>query len=196
MTQLKANNDVSKFLNEVEWQILQALAAMQHLKKNEQIVAAGQHCDQEVFIEKGIVRAYLIDDEGNDKSTAFFQAGAFMSTSTLRTQNGRSLYNYQALCDTTVWIFNSTALKTTLSSSKKLMAIGKSIKEKELARLNNRDRCLMQVKASDKYLKFIHFYPDLESLIAQRHIASYLGITPVSLSRLKKELIRPKTHIN
>jgi hypothetical protein len=86
-------------------------------------------------------------------------------------------------------VFDSKQLKDLLSENKKLVEIGKAIKERELTRLMNRDDCLMQVKAIDKYLKFINFYPNLERQISQRYIASYLGITPVSLSRLKKSMM-------
>ena len=113
-----------------------------------------------------------------------------MSTHTLRTTNGASICYYQALSHTKLLVFDSRQLKQLLSENKKLIQAGKEIKEKEMVRLANRDECLMQVKAVDKYLKFSKFYPTLESKISQRFIASYLGITPVSLSRLKKNCSR------
>ena len=112
-----------------------------------------------------------------------------MSTHSLRTTKGVSIYSYQALCNTKLLVFDSRQLKELLSETKKLSQIGKVIKEKELTRLMNREDCLMQVKAVDKYQKFITYYPNLERQISQRYIASYLGITPVSLSRLKKSML-------
>lgn len=176
-------------INEYEWVSLTNIGTTIYLKKDEIIFRKGDHCNKEVFLEKGIVRGFITDEEGNEKSTSFFEEGEFMSTQSLRTQKGVSIYNYQALCHTKLLVFDSKQLKDLLSETKKLSEIGKAIKERELTRLMNRDDCLMQVKAIDKYQKFIAFYPNLERQISQRYIATYLGITPVSLSRLKKSLI-------
>ncbi|WP_300666315.1 Crp/Fnr family transcriptional regulator [Fluviicola sp.] len=176
-------------VNEEEWDSIRAIGTTMHLKKDEIIFRKGDRNSQEVFLETGIVRGFITDEEGNEKSTSFFEEGEFMSTQSLRTQKGVSIYHYQALCRTTLLVFDSRQLKDLLSETKKLAEVGKVIKEREQTRLMNRDDCLMQVKAVDKYQKFIAFYPHLERQISQRYIASYLGITPVSLSRLKKSML-------
>lgn len=180
---------ILKSINEDEWTSIKTIGTTIHLKKDEIIFRKGKRSDKEVFLENGIVRGFITDEEGNEKSTSFFEEGEFMSTCSLRTQQGVSIYNYQALCRTKLLVFDSKKLKDLLSETKKLSEIGKAIKERELTRLMNRDDCLMQVKAVDKYRKFSTFYPDLERQISQRYIASYLGITPVSLSRLKKSML-------
>tara|TARA_R110002049_G_scaffold302751_2_gene496167 strand:+ start:439 stop:1005 length:567 start_codon:yes stop_codon:yes gene_type:complete len=178
-------------INEDEWASITNIGTTIHLKKDEIIFRKGDRSNKEVFLKNGIVRGFITDEEGNEKSTSFFEEGEFMSMQSLRTQKGVSIYNYQALCCTELLVFDSKQLKDLLSETKKLSEIGKAIKERELTRLMNRDDCLMQVKAVDKYQKFITFYPNLERQISQRYIASYLGITPVSLSRLKKSMILP-----
>ena len=182
-------------LTETESLSIANIASTVTLKKDELIISKGDRNEKDFFVESGIIRAFLIDEEGNEKSTAFFQEGEFMSTNTLRTKNGISIYNYQALNNAKILVFDSKKLKNFLSASKKLIELGKQIKERESARVNNRDECLIQVNATDKYLKFIQFYPFLEAKVSQRYIASFLGITPVSLSRLKKLMIE-KTVIN
>lgn len=172
-----------------EWSLLRNLIDSHLLKKDKLIIRKNERFEKEIFIEKGVVRGFIIDDDGNEKSTAFFLEGEFMSTSALRTKEGKSLYYYQTMCDTNLLLFDSKKLKAFLSQSKFLSQIGKKIKEKEIDRLSNRDDCLLQVKAKDKYLKFLKFYPNLERYISQKHIASYIGITPVSLSRIKKNLV-------
>ncbi|KQC00837.1 Crp/Fnr family transcriptional regulator [Pedobacter sp. Hv1] len=180
---------IIKDIHEDEWSSITNIGTTVHLKKDQIIFRKGESVNKEVFLIDGIVRGFMIDEDGNEKSTSFFEEGEFMSTQALRTKKGVSLYNYQALCRTKLLVFDSRQLKDLLSEKKKLSQIGKAIKERELTRLMNRDDCLMQVKAVDKYLKFIAFYPNLERQISQRYIASYLGITPVSLSRLKKIMI-------
>lgn len=175
-------------VSQQDFQNIMALTQVQEIKKEEVFLKEGERASQEIFVAKGVVRAFIVDEEGNEKSTAFFQAPAFISMTTLRSKKGLSSCNYQALCNATILAFQSKSLYALLSASQQLNILGKVVKEKEMARLSDRDGCLLQVKAKDKYLKFLACYPNIEGVIAQRHIASYLGITPVSLSRLKKEL--------
>ncbi|GLR18228.1 Crp/Fnr family transcriptional regulator [Portibacter lacus] len=180
-------NPFDKMIPE-EWDIIKTMAELKVLKKEDSLIQQNAFFEKEVFIEKGIIRAYIIDDDGNEKSIAFYEEGKFMSTSTLRTLNGRSLHHYQAMCKTELILFNSNELKSFFSNNNFLSEIGKTIKEGEIKRQNNRDNCLLQVKGRDKYLNFIKHYPNIELHISQKHIASYLGITPISLSRIKSNL--------
>ncbi len=181
---------------EKEWLAIVGLAAVLHLKKGALLVEEGEKNYQEYFIKSGVVRGFITDDKGNEKSTAFFEEGEFVSARSLRTSTqGMSMYGYQALCPAEILVFNSVQLKKALSATPRLTELGKKIKEKEMARLAHRDHCLLQATAADKYLKFFDQYPRLESRVSQRFIASYLGITPISLSRLKKSLLT-KTVIN
>jgi CRP/FNR family transcriptional regulator, anaerobic regulatory protein len=181
--------DLSTITHTKEWNSIRAIATEVKLKKETLFLGKGDRSDKEIFVESGIVRGFIVDESGNEKSTSFFRQGEFVSTNTLRTLHGISMYNYQALCPAVLLVFDSKELRQLLSETNSLTVLGKQIKERELMRLSNRDECLMEVKAANKYLKFIAFYPDLESRISQRHIASYLGITPVSLSRIKKILL-------
>lgn len=179
-----------------QWKMIRSIGKVRKLKKEESLVQQGSIFNKEVFIEEGIMRGYIIDDEGNEKSVAFFQAGEFMSTTTLRTKNSMSMHHYQAMCKTNLLLFEPKELRAFLAKSDTLAKIGKAIKENEIERLNNRDNCLLQVKAKDKYLSFMKYYPNIEMLISQKHIASYLGITPVSLSRVKSSLKKSQSDNN
>ncbi|MCG8326276.1 MAG: Crp/Fnr family transcriptional regulator [Chitinophagales bacterium] len=168
-----------------EWSQLINIATPITLKKEALITQSDERFNKEVFVEKGIIRGFIIDEAGNEKSTSFFIEGGFMSTTSLRNNNGHSLYNYQALCYSELLYFNAAEIRHFFSRNKVLTQIGKDIKEREIQRIRERDSCLLQTNAKDKYQAFISHYPNLESFISQKHIASYLGITPVSLSRIK-----------
>lgn len=174
-------------LNEEEWLQMKDIATSNYLKKGELILSEGTKNDKEYFIEKGIVRGFKTDDKGNEKSVAFFEEGEFMSTSALRIKNGLSVYSYQAMCPTILLTFDSKALKTHLSQNRHLSEFGKRIKEREIERLSKRDDCLLHVHAADRYAELLKYYPKLERYISQKYIASYIGITPVSLSRIKNK---------
>lgn len=155
------------------------------IAKNETVLNKGAKANTEIFLSEGIIRAFLIDKQGNEKNTAFYEGGEFISTSALRSKNGYSIYTYEALTNCVIYIIDSGKFNELLRTHTPLMDAAKLVKEKEIERLNKRDECLMQVSAIEKYQKFIEHYPKIENFIPHYHIASYLGMTPVTLSRLK-----------
>ncbi|WNJ18268.1 Crp/Fnr family transcriptional regulator [Pontibacter sp. G13] len=171
-----------------ERDLLLQISKLKTFAKEQIIVQANERFDQEVFIEKGVVKAFIVDEEGNNKSTGFFEEGSFMSMASLRNHQGKSLHNYQALGTVHLMTFEAPRLRTFFSRNKQLSKIGANIKEQEMKRMAERDKCLLQVTAIDKYAAFQKCYPTIERFISQKHIASYLGITPVSLSRVKAKL--------
>jgi CRP-like cAMP-binding protein len=173
-------------LSEDDWLFLQSIQEETEVKSGVTFLRADHRSQNEIFILKGIVRAYFTDKEGNDRTTAFFSEGNFMSTNTFRTDDGLSVHNYQALTDAIVLKINSSRLKEFFSGTKLLTAIGFSVKEAEKERLKRRDLMLLDISGEKKYRKFLEEFPDLENQVSHKYIASYLGITPVSLSRIRK----------
>lgn len=172
----------------IEWSFICELGTIEIIQPGTLVITKDELNYNEIFIEKGVLRSYLIDDEGNEKNIAFFDSEQFISQNTLRTKNAHSLYYYESITNSKIITFNSKKLKALLSSTKGLSVIGKHIKDLEIDRISKRELCLSQKKARDKYQYFLKHYPNLEKVVSQKHIASYLGITPVSLSRIKKNL--------
>ncbi len=170
------------------WSELDQIGYLIQLPKKGILVNEGEVFNQEVFIAEGVMRAYTLDEQGTERTTAFYQVGDFMSTSTLRSQAGRSISIYQAIVDTVVITMDTDHFRRLLDQHPELMALAKLVKEQEIDRLKRRDDTLLQQTSVDKVLKFRDHYPNLEQHIPHYYIASYLGITPVSLSRVRKKL--------
>jgi CRP-like cAMP-binding protein len=175
-------------LNQDEWEQIEACGETITLGKTDILINANSRFKKEVFVQKGVVRAFIVDNDGNEKTTAFFRKNEFISMNSFRSKNGLSLYTYQALNPTSLILINTDKFSILLNQLEKLKRLVKEVKGKETIRLSNRDECLLQVRAEEKYIKFRQFYPNIESDIAHHYIASYLGITPVSLSRIRKKL--------
>lgn len=175
-------------LTKDEWEQIEACTEKITLGKTDILINVNAKFKKEIFVEKGIVRAFIIDNDGNEKTTAFFRKNEFISMNSFRTKNGLSLYTYQALNPSSLILVDTAQFSSLLNQLDKLKHLVKEVKGKETVRLSNRDECLLQVRAEEKYNKFRQFYPNIESEIAHHYIASYLGITPVSLSRIRKKL--------
>lgn len=175
-------------LTKDEWDQIEACAEKTTLSKADILIHANRRFKKEIFVQKGIVRAFIVDNGGNEKTTAFFRKNEFISMNSFRTKDGLSLYTYQALSPSSLILIDTAKFSILLNQLDKLKQLVKEVKGKETVRLSNRDECLLQVRAEEKYNKFRQFYPNIESDIAHHYIASYLGITPVSLSRIRKKL--------
>ncbi|HTF82034.1 MAG TPA: Crp/Fnr family transcriptional regulator [Cytophagales bacterium] len=174
-------------ISKEDWEHIASCIEVRSLKKGEELVRKGAKFSKEVFVSEGVLRSFLIDEEGNDKSTSFFLEGEFMSTHVFRTKNGHSLQSYQALKVARVLLLDRIRFNE-IMSAQHLNTLGRMLKEKEKDRWLAREECLLQMKAKDKYAKFMACYPhSLENEISHRYIASYLGITPISLSRIRRK---------
>ena len=174
------------------WQDLKNISAVRRYSRRHFLVREGETFGQEVFILEGILRAFTLDEEGFERTTAFYQPHQFMGISTLRNQAGLSAATYQSLTDSILVYVNSDGLRSLLDTRPALVELAAFVKQQEIERLKKRDSCLMQPSGLEKYKKFRVQYPKLEDEIPHYTIASYLGITPVSLSRARKKMgIRP-----
>jgi CRP-like cAMP-binding protein len=188
MNGLKQYIETMFSLSADEWEQIAACTEKITLDKSNILIHKDAGFKKEIFVQEGIMRAYFMDADGNEKTTGFFRKNEFVTMFATRTKNGRSLYTYQALNPSTLILINRERFSALLSQIHKLKQLVKEVKEKETYRLSNRDECLLQVRAKEKYSKFREFYPGIESEIPHYYIASYLGLTPVSLSRIRKKL--------
>lgn len=189
MNNLKAHILQLLSFSEPEWQEIAECCTARELQKGEVFIDKGAKCNHEVYISAGVVRAFLIDEDGNEKTTAFFKANEFLSTSAHRTnRSGCSLYTYQAVSNAQLVFLNSEMFSKLYLKHDKLKKLVADVKEREVLRINNRDEILLQVRAEEKYKKFREYMPNLEFEIAHHYIASFMGITPVSLSRIRKKM--------
>lgn len=155
-------------------------------KKNSFLVKSGEFTQSEVFISSGIMRSFYQVNE-TEKNSAFFSDGSFLTPWHIRTEESRSVGHHQFLSDSTVFLFDQKVFADLRMKYKSLQDVGEQIVALELMRLRNREIQLLGLNAKDRYYAFAQDFPHLINQLAQFHIASYLNISPVSLSRLRAE---------
>lgn len=156
------------------------------LPKGSYFLREGQIPTKFAFISQGLVRYLYVDQKGTEYTKNFITAGVFMSSySAMITQTPSQMY-IQALEDSQLYEINFKdwlELKKGHPCWNKLLVY---ILEKVFALKEKRERDLLLLDAQTRYELFKKEYPNLEPRIKQHMIASYLGISPISLSRLKK----------
>lgn len=158
------------------------------LAKNDFLITAGKVCDDYLFLQTGFMRAFAHDTEGREVTTGFYSAGQVVfEVSSFFTRN-RSKENIQAVTDCTGWCINFEQLNALFHSMPEFREFGRSVLVRGYAALKSRMLAMITETAEQRYLQLLQTKPEILQQASLKHIASYLGITDTSLSRIRKEM--------
>jgi CRP-like cAMP-binding protein len=166
------------------------LAAMQlrALSAGDPLMRVGDRGDRECLLLSGILRSSVGDGEGREVTLAFHQGRAALTPAIARMDaQGRSRIDCQALTPAWVAEFPAALLVQCMLRSPAVQRWGDAVLHAELLRKADREWSLAALPAAQRLASFDAQHPELGPQVAQRHVASYLGITPVSLSRLRAQ---------
>jgi CRP-like cAMP-binding protein len=152
-------------------------------------IEKGTHDYNEYFLLDGICRSYLLNPEGEEITIAFFKPGSVLSPYVTRTVEGISNLNFQALTDIHVGIMDASIFLDLMVEHLDIRDFGNMVLKLELQNKVEKEIGHASLTAKERLLKFREEYTLLENLVPHTTIATYLGITNISLSRLRKELI-------
>lgn len=161
---------------------------IKQFKKGDFLLKEGEICEYNFFVESGLLRQYSIDKNGKEFILQFAPENWFMSDRESTYFKNTSSYFIQALEDTSVFLIDEQLIFKLSTSNTDFLAFNYKLLHNHILHLQKRITLLQSASAEEKYLNFIASYPDLTLRISQVLIASYLGITPESLSRVRKEL--------
>ncbi|GAE84414.1 Crp/Fnr family transcriptional regulator [Bacteroides reticulotermitis] len=154
------------------------------LQKKDFLLQQGKVCTFIGFVESGVLRSF-IEKEGEDYISDFYFQGSFTTSYRSFLQKEASVGSIQALEDSTVFCLSKSNYDLLLQESGEWYKLGKHIADTLFIRKCRKETSLLMDSALDRYKLLLQTYPHIEQSISQYHIASYLGIKPESLSRLK-----------
>ncbi len=163
-----------------------------HFNKKEFVVREGTKNSNLYFIKTGIWRAYYHKD-GVDSTIWFASEGEVAFSVWGYVDNSYSLINIEAMCDSVAYCISRTALDQLFASSLGLANLGLRLMERQLLLQENWLIHSGSPRAKERYLTLIKETPELLQYVPLKHIASYLWITPQSLSRIRAEIARTGT---
>ena len=137
------------------------------------------------ILMSGIIRGYYLDVDGNDVTHMFIFEGTTYGSDFLTTDKPH-VCNFEALEECVAVELNRAVLLEQIKSDQGLMMGYIHMLEKALKRKILRETSLVTKTATERYLDLKKEYPDIDKRVSQTHIASYLGISPVSLSRIRR----------
>lgn len=172
---------------------MQLLAKMEKysFRKGDCLVREGERNSNFYIISKGIWRGHYLND-GTDISVWFASEGEAIFSTWGYVENTASLITIEAMCDSEVYGISKTDLETFYSASIELANFGRHIFEQQFLGIENWLINGGGPRAKERYLTLLEENPELLQYVPLKHIASYLWITPQSLSRIRGELGRKR----
>ena len=167
---------------------LTQMITRKNVKKGEFLLTEGQICKHIIFVEEGLLRFYSIDEEGKEHILQFAPENWFLSDRGSIYFNQPSSYFIAAIEDSTVALLDQHFVERASNQSAEFRNYNEYLLQNHIRHIQNRVNLLIGATAEQRYLAFVELYPDLMRRVPQWMIASYLGITPESLSRVRKEL--------
>lgn len=161
---------------------------IKQFEKQKHITETGQKDLSEYFLLEGIVHRYSLVEKGDFITTGFYSGPAIISPNFARTSNQNSIFSLQALMSSTVAQISVKKLDELRDTDRDIRRWGQKIIEHELKKYFSYEVRFRSYIAKERLFSLREEYPNLENLVPHTCIASYVGITPVSLSSLRKEL--------
>ncbi|MBX2957950.1 MAG: Crp/Fnr family transcriptional regulator [Cyclobacteriaceae bacterium] len=170
-------NELNKLLSDCQVRLF---------KRNEILSYPGEIPQAVFFVNRGIIRVTVTDNEGNEHTIHFALENQFIADYSSFIQKQPALYALQALEDTEVVVMSRKAIEWGYTYMKEGDRLGRLIAEYYFIYQDNRIKNLYARAPKERYDSINEVFPNIHNRVPQHMIASYLGITPVHLSRLKK----------
>jgi CRP-like cAMP-binding protein len=174
-------------LTDRDWQIFSSKLIKRDFPKKAVILKAGQIENHLSFMGNGIVRYYIPKDD-NDVTFSFAFENTFISAYDSFLTRSPSIYQIQTLTATTMWSLTYQDLQDIYRDTVIGQTIGRFASEAILLTKTKRELSLLNDTAEQRYLNLFTGQPQLIRQIPLKYIASYIGITPQGLSRIRRRI--------
>jgi CRP-like cAMP-binding protein len=161
-----------------------------HLRKHEFLLQAGTVSDDYLFLKAGLLRAFAYDPAGHDVTTGFYSPGEVVFEVASFFQRTPSLEYVQALTDCAGWRISFAQLNELFHARPEFREFGRAVLVRGFAALKTRMLATITEPAAVRYAHLLRVSPALAQHAPLKHIASYLGVTDTSLSRIRKALMQ------
>lgn len=186
-------NEIRKFIdtvspmNDSDWDFFSSKLQEVRLEKNTTILKIGEIENYLSFISKGVIRLYIPKEE-SDLTFGFLFDNEFVTGYDSFLTQTPSEYQIETLTDTILWKISSKDLEEVYERTSSGNIIGRKMAENMFLIKSKRELSLLSKTAEERYLDLFSDRPKLLKQIPLKYIASYIGVTPQALSRIRRRI--------
>ncbi|APZ47166.1 hypothetical protein BW723_13120 [Polaribacter reichenbachii] len=158
------------------------------LKKGTTILKAGDTVFNQYYVFDGCLRTYYIDNSGKEHTLQFAINDWWISDYTAFFTTTKAIMYIETIQDATLYKISKEHMEILYREIPQLETFFRKKMERAFTSFQKRILATLSQSAKERYLSFITTYPNIEQNVKNFHIASYLGITTESLSRIRKEI--------
>jgi CRP-like cAMP-binding protein len=182
----KLNEKVS--FTQEEQDIIRSYLTPKKIRKRQYLLQEGDICKMIAFVEKGALRAYSVDDKGNEHIIQFALEGWTISDLYSFLTGEPATYNIDALEDSELVLISKSAQEEILKKCPKYETYTRLQLTGAYLAMQKRLTSILSLPLEERYNSFIKLYPNIVQRVPQHMIASYMGLKPETLSRLRKKI--------
>ncbi|KJD36530.1 CarD family transcriptional regulator [Tamlana sedimentorum] len=174
-------------MNNSDWDFFSSKLQQVTLKKHTNLIKIGETENYLSFISEGIIRFYIPFEE-HDLTFGFLFKNEFVTAYDSFISQNPSQYQIETLTTTTLWRISFTDLQEVYNKTESGNYIGRIMAENMFLIKSKREISLLNQSAEERYLNLFEERPKLLKQIPLKYIASYIGVTPQALSRIRKRI--------
>ena len=175
-------------ISEKSFQAIDDLLKVETFEKGETFIQRNKRNEKEYFVLSGVCKSYLLSPDGEEITISLFTENNILSPQSIRTSKNISNLNFKALTNLELVSMNAKDFESLMIENMEIRHFGNTVLQNELISKVEKEIGLASMTAKERLIEFRKKYHLLENLIPHTDIASYLGITNISLSRLRKDL--------
>ena len=192
MDRMQLKNSFEAYFNElgydIDWQRLTVPMDIHVIRKGDYLFQQGDFANRLFFLHSGLVRYVSVSDEGKEFTQTFAKSPRIIGSTKAMVTEARVLFGIQALEDCMVSSYPWRAFYEQMRQDVGFLECYAKFLERIFITKEERENAFVKHSAERRYLDFCADYPELKNVIPQQQIASYIGITPVALSRIRQKL--------
>jgi len=183
----KKVHDIINITDE-EFEYAKTLFIPKKLRKKRFLLQDGDSCIYTTFVEKGLLRSFTVDDKGNEHILQFGMQGWWIADLYSFLTGEASEYNIEALEDSELLLITKPSWDLLLEEVPAFERYFRILIQNNLIATQRRLMGTMSTTAEERYTRLLQDFPDISQRVPQHMIASYIGVTRETLSRLRNQL--------
>ncbi|MGI4865120.1 MAG: Crp/Fnr family transcriptional regulator [Janthinobacterium lividum] len=181
-------------ISDADFAVVAGAFTPKKVKRRHYLLQEGEICKHFAFVVRGALRLYTVDEKGVEHITRFAVENRWIGDRESYVQLTPSAYSIDSLEDSEVLLITNTQVQELIQTVPAIAQLARALDQRAYIASQKRLHTFIACTAEERYTEFLAKYPDYLRRFPQHMIASYLGISPETLSRIRTKHLRPKTY--